>query len=87
MIRHDKLHKKKPPKRRRGIDPATSEPIYTDAEREFLTEMERYKRLSRRPFPTFREVLEVVYALGYRKVSKRQPLPLGMKLKEHKYSG
>lgn len=87
MIRCDKLHKKKPPKRRRGIDPATSEPIYTDAEGEFLRAMEMYKRLSRRPFPTFREVLEVLNSLGYRKVCERQPLPTGMKLKEPRYNG
>lgn len=35
---------------------------------EFGAAMERYMRLRRRRFPTWHEVLEVVLALGYRKV-------------------
>jgi hypothetical protein len=39
--------------------------------------MERYKRTRRRPHPTWSEVLEVVLALGYRKVAggKQTPVP------------
>lgn len=40
---------------------------YSDEERVFLMAMERYKREQRRPYPTWREVLHVVHALGYRK--------------------
>lgn len=32
---------------------------------EFITAIDDYKRLHRRPFPTWSEVLEVVKALGY----------------------
>jgi len=41
---------------------------YSDDERLFLVAMERYKRERRRPYPTWREVLQVVRSLGYRKV-------------------
>jgi hypothetical protein len=40
---------------------------FSDEEREFLVAIERYKRLNRRPFPTWHEVLSVVKSLGYRK--------------------
>jgi hypothetical protein len=45
------------------------------AQVEFLKAIDEYKRLSRRPFPTWCEVLAVVQALGYRKVAEPQPLP------------
>ena len=35
---------------------------------EFGAAMERYMRLRHRPFPTWHEVLEVLLALGYRRV-------------------
>lgn len=40
---------------------------YSDDERAFLKAMDRYKRENRRPFPTWREVLDVLKGLGYRK--------------------
>ena len=54
--------------RRRRIDPATCERDYTAREMEFLNAIQEYKRSSGRMFPTWSEVLEVVQALGYRKV-------------------
>ena len=47
---------------------------YSADEREFLMAMDRYKRLNRRPFPTWQEVLAVVHSLGYRKVAADEPL-------------
>jgi hypothetical protein len=37
--------------------------------------MDQYKRDNRRPFPTWSEVLEVLYSLGYRKVAEPTALP------------
>ena len=55
---------------------------FTDEEREFLQAIDQYKRLGRlpgtmtalgpRPFPTWREVLAVVRALGYRREVDRR---------------
>lgn len=42
---------------------------YTDEEREFMTALDRYKRLRQRPYPTCREILQVLRSLGYRKVA------------------
>lgn len=61
-------------RKKRG-NPATSDILYRDAEREFLLAMEHYKRLRRRPFPTWHEVLAVLHALGYRQVAGRRRLP------------
>jgi hypothetical protein len=54
--------------RRRQIDPTTCERDYTEAEVEFMSAIDRYRRESGRPFPTWSEVLEVVRSLGYEKV-------------------
>ena len=37
--------------------------------------MDMYKRANRRPFPTWSEVLEVLRALGYRRVAEPTALP------------
>ncbi|MBM3982682.1 MAG: hypothetical protein FJ304_20905 [Planctomycetes bacterium] len=67
--------KRKSSERRRRIDPTTCERDYTDDETEFMKAMDRYKRDNRRPFPTWSEVLEVLRALGYRRVAEATDLP------------
>lgn len=49
---------------------AFEETTYTDDEAEFLKAIDEYKRSNRRPFPTWKEVLEVLRSLGYEKASK-----------------
>ena len=61
--------------RRRQIDPTTCERDYTNDEIEFMKAMDQYKRDNRRPFPTWSEVLEVLRALGYRKVAEQSQMP------------
>jgi hypothetical protein len=61
--------------RRRQVDPTTCERDYTDDEITFMKAMDQYKRANRRPFPTWSEVLEVLHALGYRKVAEPTILP------------
>jgi len=46
----------------------------SDEQFEFLMAIDRYKRKNARPFPTWTEVLEVIKALGYRKVAEPQSL-------------
>jgi len=46
----------------------------TDEQFEFLMAIDKYKRLNQRPFPTWTEVLEVIKALGYRKVADPCPI-------------
>ena len=61
--------------RRRQVDPTTCERDYTDEEIVFMKAIDQYKRDNRRPFPTWSEVLEVLHALGYRKVAEPTALP------------
>ena len=61
--------------RRRQVDPTTCEKDYNDEEIIFMKAMDQYKRANRRPFPTWSEVLEVLHALGYRKVEQPTALP------------
>ncbi len=62
--------------RRRQIDPTTCERDYGDAQVEFMTAMDLYKRRSGRQFPTWSEVLEVIESLGYRKVAEPKEIEL-----------
>ena len=67
--------KRRNSERRRLIDPTTCERDYSDEEIAFMKAMDQYKRDNRRPFPTWSEVLEVLRALGYRKVADATALP------------
>ncbi len=46
----------------------------SDEQFEFVMAIDRYKRKNARPFPTWTEVLEVIKALGYRKVAEPGPI-------------
>jgi hypothetical protein len=46
----------------------------SDEQFEFLMAIDEYKKKNTRPFPTWTEVLEVIKALGYRKVAEPQSL-------------
>jgi hypothetical protein len=61
--------------RRRQIDPTTCERDYNNDEIDFMKAMDQYKRDNRRPFPTWSEVLEVLRAMGYRKVAEPSIMP------------
>jgi hypothetical protein len=54
--------------RRRRIDPTTFDKQYTDDEMEFMNAMQRFKEISGKSFPTYREVLRVLVDLGYRRL-------------------
>ena len=58
--------------RRRQIDPTTCERDYNDDEIQFMQALDAYKRTSGRMFPTCSEILEVIRALGYIRVSNGQ---------------
>jgi hypothetical protein len=56
--------------RRRQIDPTTCERDYNGEEIVFMQALDAYKRSSGRMFPTCSEILEVIRALGYVKLSQ-----------------
>jgi len=57
----------------------------SDEQFEFLMAIDEYRRKNTRPFPTWTEVLEVIKALGYRKVA--EPTSLTHSPKEKKPAG
>ena len=72
-----------PGKRRSDERKSAEEGQMSDEQFEFLMAIDQYKRKNARPFPTWTEVLEVIKALGYRKVADPQSLaqlkPMGEK--------
>ncbi len=69
------LDRRRGPGRRRSDDRKSAEEgNMTDEQFEFLMAIDEYKRKNDRPFPTWTEVLEVIKAIGYRKVADPQPL-------------
>jgi len=52
----------------------------SDEQFEFLMAIQEYKSKNAKPFPTWTEVLEVIKALGYRKVAEPQSLTQSKKI-------
>ena len=63
-----------PGKRRSDNRRAAEEGQMTDEQFEFVTAVDQYKRANQKPFPTWTEVLEVIKAMGYRKIAEPQAL-------------
>lgn len=53
---------------------AAEEGEMNDEQFAFLMAIDQYKRANQRPFPSWTEVLEIMKALGYRKVAEPQSL-------------
>jgi len=69
------LDRRRGPGRRRSDErKGAEEGEMSDEQFEFLMAIDEYKRKNTRPFPTWTEVLEVIKALGYRKVAEPQSL-------------
>ncbi|MHC4633802.1 MAG: hypothetical protein ACYSYU_01110 [Planctomycetota bacterium] len=69
------LNRHRGPGRRRSDErKAAEEGEMSDEQFEFLMAIDEYKRKNAKPFPTWTEVLEVITALGYRKVAEPQSL-------------
>ena len=66
------LERRRGPGRRRSDDRKSAEEGEMTAEQfEFIMAIEAYKKVNKRMFPTWTEVLEVIRQLGYRKVVAR----------------
>ena len=75
MDRRSGLDRRRGPGRRRSDDRrAAEEGEMTDDQFEFLRALDEYKSVNKRPFPSWTEVLDVIKALGYRKVADRQDI-------------
>ncbi|HOD81415.1 MAG: hypothetical protein BWX88_02732 [Planctomycetes bacterium ADurb.Bin126] len=69
--RRSGLDRRRGPGVRRSEDRRSAEEgEMTEEQFEFITAINEYKRVNRRPFPSWTEVLDVMKALGYRKVAE-----------------
>lgn len=69
------LERRRGPGKRRSDDRKSAEEGHmTEEQFEFLMAIDEYKKINSRPFPTWTEVLEVIKAIGYRKVTERVSL-------------
>ena len=79
------LDRRRGPGKRRSDDRKSAEEgQMSDEQFEFLMAINEYKRKNTRPFPTWTEVLELIKALGYRKVA--EPQPLDQSKENHKHN-
>lgn len=64
------LERRRGPGRRRSDSRRSAEEgEMSDEQFEFVLAIDEYKRINRKPFPSWTEVLEVIKYLGYRKVA------------------
>ncbi len=69
------LDRRRGPGRRRTEERRSAEEgEMTEEQFEFLQAINDYKRINHRPFPTWTEVLDVMKAIGYRKVAEPQDI-------------
>ena len=69
------LDRRRGPGRRRSDDRRSAEEgEMTDEQFAFIRAIDEYKKVNNRSFPTWTEVLDVLVALGYRKVAEPQDI-------------
>lgn len=61
-------------RRRSEARRAAEEGEMNDEQFAFLMAINRYKSVNNRPFPTWTEVLDVIHAIGYRKVAEPEDI-------------
>ena len=73
--RRAELNRRRGPGRRRSDARRSAEEGEMSEEQfGFLMAINEYKRLNKRPFPTWTEVLDIIHALGYRKVAEPEDI-------------
>ena len=69
------LERRRGPGRRRSDERRSAEEgEMTDEQFEFIMAVNEYKQVNKKPFPTWTEVLDVIIALGYRKVAEPEDI-------------
>ena len=69
--RRSGLDRRRGPGRRRSDGRRSAEEgEMTEEQFEFIVAVNEYKKVNKRPFPTWTEVLDIIKALGYRKVAE-----------------
>lgn len=82
------LDRRRGPGKRRSDDRRSAEEgQLTDEQFNFLMAVDEYKKLNNRPFPSWTEILEVIKALGYRKVADPSSLDESDKIEPAEVKG
>ncbi len=69
------MDRRRGPGRRRSDDRRSAEEgEMNDKQFAFIQAIDEYKKVNNKPFPTWTEVLDILVALGYRKVAKPQDI-------------
>ena len=69
------LDRRRGPGRRRSDDRRSAEEgEMTDEQFEFIMAINEYKKVNKRPFPSWTEVLDILRALGYRRVAEPEDI-------------
>lgn len=69
------LDRRRGPGRRRSEDRKVAEEgEMTDEQFDFIMAINEYKKVNKRPFPSWTEVLDIIRAIGYRKVAEPQDI-------------
>ena len=69
------MERRRGPGRRRSDDRRSAEEgEMTDEQFAFIMAINEYKQVNKKPFPTWTEVLDVIKALGYRKVAEPEDI-------------
>ena len=69
------LNRRRGPGRRRSDSRRKAEEgEMTDEQFEFVMAIDEYKRLNNRPFPSWTEIMDIIHAMGYRKVAEPKAL-------------
>lgn len=63
-----------PGRRRSDTRRSAEEGEMTEEQFEFIMAINEYKKVNKRPFPTWTEVLDVIKALGYRRVAESEDI-------------
>ncbi len=71
LERRAAMERRRGPGRRRCDDRRSAEEgEMTDDQFELIKAIDEYKRVNNKPFPSYTEILEIIIALGYRKVAE-----------------
>ena len=75
IIRRNGMDRRRGPGRRRSDSRRSAEEgEMNDEQFVFIQAIDEYKKANNKPFPTWTEVLDILIALGYRKVAEPQDI-------------
>ncbi len=69
-VQSDLDRRRGPGRRRTSTRRSAEEGEMTEEQFDFIRAVEEYKKINGKPFPTWTEILDIIHAIGYRKVAE-----------------